>query len=178
MSALATDIESSAPASTSAETAGLINLVMASVAMTATLPGRTHGLGLITKSLTDDASLGVSESLFSHLEGMLISQGLYPQEAHAMLETWKNSWFEEGSRLFYIVPRSFLDSVLPLSISPAPAEMVSPEPPRSPLAPHKRFLPHLDFGSDAATDPRGRSDSLLPKISGTLPDGPRPCARP
>ncbi len=63
------------------------------------------------------------DSLFSDLEGILISQGLHADEAHAMLETWKNSWFEEGSRLFYIVPRSFVDSVLPLSISPAPAEI-------------------------------------------------------
>lgn len=61
------------------------------------------------------------DSLFSNLEGILISQGLFPDEAHAMLETWKSSWFEEGSRLIYIVPRRFIDSVLPLRITPAPA---------------------------------------------------------
>jgi hypothetical protein len=66
---------------------------------------------------------GSLPTLFSDLEGMLISQGLHADEAHAMLETWKNSWFEEGSRLFYIVPRSFVDSVLPLSISPSPTEI-------------------------------------------------------
>jgi len=63
------------------------------------------------------ASLG---SLSTDLEGILISQGLFPDEAHAMLESWKNSWFEEGSRLIYIVPRRFVDSVLPLRIAPAP----------------------------------------------------------
>jgi hypothetical protein len=61
------------------------------------------------------------DSLSSNLESILISQGLFPDEAHAMLETWKNSWFEEGSRLIYIVPRRFIDSVLPLRIAPAPA---------------------------------------------------------
>ena len=61
------------------------------------------------------------DPLSTDLEGILISQGLFPDEAHAMLETWKNSWFEEGSRLIYIVPRRFVDSVLPLRISPAPA---------------------------------------------------------
>ncbi len=66
---------------------------------------------------------GSLPALFSDVEGMLISQGLHPDEAHAMLETWKTSWFEEGSRLFYIVPRNFLDSVLPLSISPTPTEI-------------------------------------------------------
>jgi hypothetical protein len=61
------------------------------------------------------------DSLSTTLEGILISQGLFPDEAHAMVETWKNSWFEEGSRVIYIVPRRFIDSVLPLRIAPAPA---------------------------------------------------------
>jgi hypothetical protein len=61
------------------------------------------------------------DSLSSTLEGILISHGLFPDEAHAMLETWNDSWFEEGSRLIYIVPRRFIDSVLPLRIAPAPA---------------------------------------------------------
>jgi hypothetical protein len=60
------------------------------------------------------------DSLSTVLESILISQGLFPDEAHAMLETWKNSWFEEGSRLIYIVPRHFVDSVLPLRVTPAP----------------------------------------------------------
>jgi hypothetical protein len=61
------------------------------------------------------------DPLSNALEGILVSEGLFPDEAHAMLETWKNSWFEEGSRLIYIVPRHFVDSVLPLRVSPAPA---------------------------------------------------------
>jgi hypothetical protein len=66
---------------------------------------------------------GSVDSLFSDLEGILVSQGLYPDEAHAMIETWKNSWFEEGARLFYLVPRGFVDSVLPLTIVPASAQI-------------------------------------------------------
>ena len=41
-----------------------------------------------------------------------------------MVETWRDSWFEEGSRLLYIVPEKFLSSVLPLTINPPPAQMV------------------------------------------------------
>jgi len=41
-----------------------------------------------------------------------------------MVETWKDSWFEEGSRLIYVVPRSFVDNILPLTIDPAPGQMV------------------------------------------------------
>ena len=54
---------------------------------------------------------------------ILMEQGLYPDEARAMLETWKDSWFEEGTRLLYVVPTSFVNRVLPLSISPAPREI-------------------------------------------------------
>ena len=77
--------------------------------------------------LRDQAALaaptldGSLDSLSTHLEGVLMSQGLFPDEAHAMLETWKSSWFEEGSRLIYIVPRAFVDCVLPLNINPAPS---------------------------------------------------------
>jgi MFS family permease len=44
---------------------GWVNLVVAAWAMTATLPGRTHGLGLIEQALLDD--LAVSPVLFSVL---------------------------------------------------------------------------------------------------------------
>ncbi len=48
---------------------------MAALAMTATLPGRTHGLGLITKELTSDATLDVSDGLFSVLNGWAVVIG-------------------------------------------------------------------------------------------------------
>lgn len=64
------------------------------------------------------------DSLKQAVEDMLIAQGLYQDEAQAMFETWRDSWFEEGSRLLYIVPRQFVDSVLPLSITPTPAKTV------------------------------------------------------
>jgi len=64
------------------------------------------------------------DSLSRELEGLLVSRGLYQDEAHAMVETWRNSWFEEGSRLLYLVPDEFLNAVLPLSIRPAPVQTV------------------------------------------------------
>jgi len=145
----------------------------------------------ILGSLRDQSSLaqptldGSLDSLFSNLEGILISQGLHADEAHAMLETWKNSWFEEGSRLFYIVPRSFVDSVLPLSISPAPTtitrvfvgrdELITPATEqavesaftsndRATLAKYSRFLPTiLDTMIDQSTD-----SSQQQRLSGYL----------
>jgi hypothetical protein len=41
-----------------------------------------------------------------------------------MVETWRDSWFEEGMRLFYIVPREMVDRVLPLDVQPAPTNLM------------------------------------------------------
>lgn len=67
---------------------------------------------------------GNMDSLKQTVVDTLVAQGLYQDEAQAMFETWRNSWFEEGSRLLYIVPRAFVDSILPLTINPAPAQTV------------------------------------------------------
>jgi hypothetical protein len=53
----------------------------------------------------------------------LTSKGLFEDEARAMLETWEAAYFKaSGTRLFYIVPRPWLDHYLPLEIS-APAKI-------------------------------------------------------
>ena len=67
---------------------------------------------------------GNLESLRGDLQKILVNQGLYPDEAHAMLKTWRDSGFEEGSRLIYIVPPAFVDNILPLKIYPAPSRIV------------------------------------------------------
>jgi MFS family permease len=54
---------------------GWVNVVLAAVAMSATLPGRTHGLGLIAKPLTEDPGLGVDDRLFSALNFWAILLG-------------------------------------------------------------------------------------------------------
>jgi hypothetical protein len=54
------------------------------------------------------------------LEKILAARGLFPAEAHAMVETWRDTWFEEGSRVFYIVPASDMESILPLHVEPRP----------------------------------------------------------
>jgi hypothetical protein len=61
--------------------------------------------------------------LLMDLERVLISQGLYPKEARAMIETWRDSWFEDGTRLLYIVPKQAVDGILPLDIQPKPSEI-------------------------------------------------------
>jgi hypothetical protein len=60
----------------------------------------------------------------AELEKVLIAHGLYPSEAKAMVDTWRDSWFEEGSRLFYIVSRRAVDEILPVDVSPPPSALV------------------------------------------------------
>lgn len=63
------------------------------------------------------------EALRSELESVLVAQGLYEKEAQAMIDTWRDSWFEEGTRVFYIVPPVMVDRILPLTIQPKPRQV-------------------------------------------------------
>jgi hypothetical protein len=62
--------------------------------------------------------------VFEELEKILVAEGLYEKEARAMIETWKDSWFEEGLRVFYVLPPQKTDEILPLKIEPRPAQTV------------------------------------------------------
>jgi hypothetical protein len=87
--------------------------------------GYRIGGALREEAILDSPALNATvDSLEKDLERILVAQGLYPDEARAMLKTWRHSWFEEGSRLLYIVPRRFVDAIVPLSINPAPAHVV------------------------------------------------------
>lgn len=57
------------------------------------------------------------------LKSLLTAHGLYEREAEAMLDTWRDSWFEEGLRVFYVLPRQSVDTILPITIDPRPAEL-------------------------------------------------------
>jgi hypothetical protein len=73
-------------------------------------------------TLATPALTGDQDTLASRLETVLTQEGLYPREARAMVDTWRDSWFEEGTRLLYIVPRATVDAMLPLEIEPRPIE--------------------------------------------------------
>src|SRR4051812_14684032 len=66
---------------------------------------------------------GTLESLREDLRNLLTKRGLYPREAAAMVETWHDSWFEEGTRLFYLLPQATVDGILPIDIDPKPESL-------------------------------------------------------
>jgi len=42
-----------------------------------------------------------------------------------MVKTWRDSWFAEaGTRVLYVLPRPWTDQVLPITLKPAPADLV------------------------------------------------------
>jgi len=70
--------------------------------------------------IADNASV---DDVAFELQKALLASGLYPEEATAMIHTWRDSWFEDGTRLFYVVPSRIINAVLPLDINPAPSEV-------------------------------------------------------
>jgi hypothetical protein len=64
------------------------------------------------------------DEVLTRLEKILIAEGLYAKEAEAMIKTWQDSWFEEGLRVFYVLPTKATGEILPLQIEPKPQEIV------------------------------------------------------
>jgi hypothetical protein len=58
-----------------------------------------------------------TKALRAAMRTALVSDGLYDDEADAMLNTWEESYFKNaGTRVFFLVPRKWTDAVLPLTI--------------------------------------------------------------
>jgi hypothetical protein len=75
-------------------------------------------LGRIRRFSDSDYQAEGAKRLRASLKRALLKQGLYPDEAEAMLETWRVSYFQKpGLRLFYVVPREWTDYFLPLEFS-------------------------------------------------------------
>ncbi len=67
----------------------------------------------------------VAAALGARVFDALIDEGLYEDEARAMIATWSRSWFQSnGTRVIYVLPRKEVDRVLPLRIKPKPDQTV------------------------------------------------------
>ncbi len=63
-------------------------------------------------------------ALESRLITLLTEAGLYEAEAKAMVATWREAWMgEAGLRALYVLPRSAVDSMLPITITPKPKRL-------------------------------------------------------
>lgn len=65
------------------------------------------------------------KTLRQQMSDALVAEGLYRAEADAMVETWRDAWFEDqGVRILYILPRMWTDATLPITLKPQPRELV------------------------------------------------------
>jgi hypothetical protein len=86
-------------------------------------------IGPIKPSSAVEINLPSTESTVDRLAEETVREltnaGLYEKEARAMVNTWRTSWFgENGTRLLYLVPGKLTDTLLPLTVDPAPDERV------------------------------------------------------
>lgn len=58
------------------------------------------------------------------LRNALMDAGLYDDEARALLNTWRQSYFKvPGLRVLYILPRPWTDEMLPITLKPEPQKL-------------------------------------------------------
>ena len=139
MTAISTEVSASPPAPVGRALPfyyGWINLVVAALAMTATFPGRTHGLGMINKQLQADLGIG---NVF-HKMAMAAIRGDSEYEAIFRVVAGTSREERRGIRSFGDAQRSpaILDSI-PCAIS----------------------LQKPDFGRESAAFPRPTLSCLV-----------------
>ena len=55
----------------------------------------------------------------------LTESGLYAKEARAMVNTWTTSYFQtDGIRVLFVLPQSWTDAFIPMTIMPKPKQVV------------------------------------------------------
>jgi hypothetical protein len=86
--------------------------------------GQARTTQLNASTASKPAAAAVTE-LSRQMAAALELEGLYRAEAEAMVNTWRDAWFEdEGVRVLYILPRTWTDSILPITLTPPPRELV------------------------------------------------------
>ena len=59
------------------------------------------------------------------LAGRLTASGLYAKEARAMVNTWTSSYFQtDGTRVLFVLPQSWTDAFIPMTVVPQPKQVV------------------------------------------------------
>lgn len=79
-------------------------------------------IGTTSRTFSEgDFDRGNFDQLREDMHAALVSDGLFADEATAMLSTWERAYFQTpGLRLFFLVPEAWTNHYLPLTISGAP----------------------------------------------------------
>ena len=66
-----------------------------------------------------------ADTVANDLAARLVASGLYAKEARAMVNTWRSSYFKtDGIRVLFVLPQSWTDRFIPMTIDPKPDELV------------------------------------------------------
>jgi hypothetical protein len=66
-----------------------------------------------------------ARALADELAARLTESGLYAKEARAMVNTWSHSYFRsDGIRVLFVLPKSWTDAFIPMTIVPRPQQVV------------------------------------------------------
>jgi len=78
---------------------------------------------IVCKPSTATSASDLSDEM-TRFEGALVTAGLFDDEAQALLSTWQESYFQhDGLKVFWLAPRSFTDTILPINITPVPQDL-------------------------------------------------------
>ena len=68
---------------------------------------------------------GTVEEIARYLTRGLIQSGLFPDEAAALVNTWRSSYFEhDGLRVLFILPQTWTETFIPMRLSPKPDQLI------------------------------------------------------
>jgi hypothetical protein len=90
----------------------------------------THGIDnanslTVAESQLDRSGNGFDAKMYHALRDGLASCGLTESEASAMIQTWWKSYFEsDGLRVFWVLPASRTQEILPIEASPKPERII------------------------------------------------------
>jgi hypothetical protein len=128
--------------------------------------GRYHRLGAIPANGAQPVAMGAQPSmpaasvvaaLERDVSAALVEEGLFADEARAMVRTWSRAWFaSEGTRVLYVLPRDVVDRILPLRIDPRPETLV-----RVLVGRHEYLTPEVEAEVEALLRARVSADGRM-----------------
>lgn len=85
--------------------------------------GKLNSIENFELKLNQKDSKVFDESDITELKNALVTEGLYQKEAEAMINTWKKTYFDtRGITIFWIVPDTLINKLLPVELSVKPDE--------------------------------------------------------
>ena len=120
---------------------------------------------------TGEYSTAAVDGLRTSLRAALVTDGLFADEADALLNTWEVSYFKSaGLRLFFLVPQTWTDRVLPLTISGAPPVTRTMVGRIEIVTPHQRDLLAHIAAAATETDERMLSAAVMAVVRAPAAD--------